>query len=572
MNSRDLAGVVAMQVNVANPPAGALNLLRTLIGSLLLAALLSSGCTSLQDYIHNGFKVGPQYGRPPAPVAKDWIDPNVVRREPSELTQWWTVFKDSTGRPDPILNALICTAYRQNLTLRQAAFRVLEARAQLAIATGNLFPQTQQMTGDYSRTGLSNEIANSQFQSGGGATRRRWFGQWDYGFNLGWEIDLWGRLRRAIEADAAFLDASVEDYDDVLVSLLADVATNYVQLRTFQERIKYAQANVRLQRRTLELVEGRAKEGLTDEIDMYQAQATLRATEALIPELDISLRQTCNQLCILLGMSPEYLQARLGQAEVPRTPEEVAAGIPADLLRRRPDVRRAERQAAAQCALIGVAEAEFYPHIAINSTFGWSAEHLNDLFRERALNGKFGPSFQWNILNYGRILSNVRFQDARFQESVAAYQNLVLSAGRDVENGLVTFLRAREREQLQAMSVRGQRTAVRQAEARYNGGVENLTRVTLLQQTLVQEEDTLAQAQGEIAIGLIQVYRALGGGWQIRLTGCDAALPPPPEMPAIPEETLPAPRPVSSKSVSPVVEDSPAESSPALVKVKVRVQ
>jgi outer membrane protein TolC len=596
-----------MEVNAANHHSGARKVVRFSIGSFLLVALLSCGCTSVRDYIHNKFKVGPEYGRPPAPVANDWIDPNVVRREPGELAQWWTVFKDSTGRPDPILNSLICTAYRQNLTLRQAAFRVLEARAQLGIAAGNLFPQTQSMTGDYTRTGLSNEIANSQFQSGGGATRRRWFGQWDYGFNLSWEIDLWGRLRRIIESDAATLDASVEDYDDVLVTLLGDVATNYVQFRTLQERIRYARANVVLQQESLRFVEGRFDVGKagTTKGDVSQARSTLEQTKAVLPELEIGLRQTVNQLCILLGLPPEELFARfeaasppvvaitrvlmashLGAAPlveaaswvalpepgIPTAPEKVVAGIPADLLRRRPDVRRAERQAAAQCAQIGVAEGEFYPHFAINGTFGWSAEHINNLFREQGFVGKFGPSFQWNILNYGRILSNVRLQDARFQELVTAYQNTVLNAGRDVENGLVTFLLAREREQLQKRSVAYELEAERTARDQYDFGNTEYTRVTLLQQNLVQLQDTLAQAQGEIALGLIQVYRALGGGWQIRLNGCDAALPPPPQMPAIPDETLPTPRPISSGTASPGTADPPAESSPALVKVKIRVK
>jgi NodT family efflux transporter outer membrane factor (OMF) lipoprotein len=415
---------------------------------------------------------------------------------------------------DPRLESLICFAYQQNLSLRVAGCRVLEARAQMAIDTGNLFPQTQTMTGSYTSNALSRETANP-LASGA----KRFFGQWNYGFNLSWELDFWGRLRRAIESDAANLDASVENYDDVLVTLLGDVATNYATYRTTEQRISYAKENVALQRKTLQIVEGQRRVGIVGELDVDQARSTLEQTEAGIPELEIALRQAVNQLCILLGIPPQDLQPRLGEGSIPKAPPDVAVGIPADLLRRRPDVRRAERQAAAQAAQIGIAQAQFYPFISINGTLGYSAQNLSSLVQEQAFTGSVGPSFTWNILNYGRLVNNVRLQDARFQELVIAYRNTVLSADQDVENGLVTFLRAQQRVKAQAASVADAKKAVDIVLAQYQAGTSDLTRVTLLQQNLVPLEDTLAQAQGEIATGLIQVYRALGGGWQIRLGG-----------------------------------------------------
>ncbi len=198
----------------------------------------------------------------------------------------------------------------------------------------------------------------------------------------------------------------------------------------------------------------------------------------------------------------------------------MAVGIPADLLRRRPDVRRAERQAAAQSAQIGIAEADFYPHISILGNIGYSAAEFKNLFTANAVTGSIGPSFQWNVLNYGRILNNVRLQDATFNELVVAYQNSVLNANREVEDGLVTFLRGQERTQFQKESVDFAEKAVKTVMAQYDAGVVDFTRVTQIQQNLVLQQDTLAQAQGEIALGLITVYRALGGGWQLRLTGC----------------------------------------------------
>ena len=262
-------------------------------------------------------------------------------------------------------------------------------------------------------------------------------------------------------------------------------------------------------------------------------------------ELEIGRRLASNQLCILLGIPLEELQQRLGPAPIPTAPLDVAVGIPADLLRRRPDVRRAERQAAAQCAQIGVAESDFYPaHRHQRHLRLLRRERSTSSVRESAFLGSIGPAFNWNILNYGRILNNVRLQDAKFQELVATYQNTVLAAGQDVENGLVTFLRAQERVKYQQASVDDAMTAVKITLEKYEAGTTDLTRVTLLQQTLVQQQDVLAQAQGEIALGLIQVYRALGGGWQIRMTGCQAGpLPPPTARPleAAPE-LLPAPK------------------------------
>jgi len=494
-------------------------------------ALLACGCTSVSEYIHNGFKVGPNYCPPSAPVAKDWIDAADIRKRSDDLSRWWAVFND------PVLDSLICDAYRQNLSLRAAGFRVLEARAQMLIDVGNIFPQTQTMTGDYTRSVISKELANSA------AISHRWVSQWDYGFNLSWELDFWGRFRRAVEGDQASLDASVESYDDVLVTLLGDVATNYTQYRTTAQRIKYAQENVALQRKTLEIAEGELQAGVVGEVDVDQARSTLEQTQAGIPELQIAQRQYANALCTLLGIPPEDLEARLGSRAIPTALPEVAIGIPADLLLRRPDIRRAERQAAAQSAQIGIAQAEFYPHVSIDGTIGVAAQRFADLFREGALTGNVGPTFTWNILNYGRIRNNVRLQDGKFQELVATYQNTVLSANQEVENGLVQFLRAQQRAKFQAASVADAGKAVTITVAQYAAGTTDLTRVTLLQQNLVTLEDTLAQAQGEIALGLIQVYRALGGGWQIRLPDCQPGVLPP-STPAAAAEVLPTPAPV----------------------------
>jgi NodT family efflux transporter outer membrane factor (OMF) lipoprotein len=508
---------------------------RSVIGfaGCVIVALSLSGCTPISEYIHNGFKVGPSYERPPAPVASDWIDAqdNRLRRGPDDLSQWWKVFHD------PVLDNLICSAYQQNLTLKQAGFRVLEARAQLGITVGNIFPQFQNMTGSYEREAVSNETSN---RTASGSIKR-FFGQWNYGFNLAWELDFWGRFRRAIESDNANLDASVEGYDDVLVTLLSDVATAYVQMRTFEKRIAYACKNVAIQKMTYDIAN--SKKGVfATGLDVDQALSTLKQTEAGIPELEISLRQTTDQLCILLGIPAEELRTRLGKGDIPTAPPDVVVGIPADLLRRRPDVRQAERLAAAQCALIGVAESDFYPHISIEGSINYQAEHFKNLFTSQALSGNVAPGFQWDILNYGRFLNNVRLQDAKFQELVAAYQQAVLVANQETEDGLVAFLKAQERTRLQKESVDAGDRAVKAIQDLWEGGLlTDYTRVAQLETTQVVLEDVLAQAEGEIALGLIQVYKALGGGWQIRFTNCGeppivpqpAAGPLPPQGPPV---------------------------------------
>src|SRR5271167_2941745 len=357
--------------------------------------------------IRNGFKVGPDYGRPPAPVAAEWIQTNDPSVQNYHLQDWWQVFGD------PTLDTLIVTAYEQNPTLRIAGTRVLEARAGQAIAVGNIFPQTQQATGSYARVNLNSNmpLVGPLLKALPPADRSLAFSNWLDGFNLSWELDLWGRLRRSIESNNALLDASVEDYDAALVTLLADVATNYVQYRIAQQRIKIARDNVRIQQGVLALAEEKFRVGTTTKLDVEQARTVLQQTRSTIPSLQIALGQANDTLCTLIGMPPRDLEPELGpgpalgQNPMPNTPSWVAVGIPADLLRRRPDVRSAERQVAAQSAQIGVAEADLYPTLFINGTIGWDAENFSQAFSNKSVLGLLLPGFRWNILNYGRIVN-----------------------------------------------------------------------------------------------------------------------------------------------------------------------
>lgn len=479
--------------------------------SLIAMAVNVSGCCyvpggSCRDWWRNGFKVGPNYCQPAAPVASQWIDytdPR-VKSDEQQLGAWWTVFDD------PTLNGLIETAYRQNLTLRAAGTRILEARALRGIAAGNLLPQSQSAFTDYTRVKLSQNVANPPVEA--------WFSNWDAGVGASWELDFWGRFRRAVEAADAELDASVENYDDVLVVLLSEVAANYVQYRTFQQRLVYAKANVEIQRNSVKLATDMFEGGATTERDTHQAQQLLSQTEALIPALEIGKRQAANRLCTLLGMPPTDMDAMLGEGVgVPTTPEDVIVGVPADLLRRRPDVRRAERQVAAQSARIGVAVSDLYPHISLIGTIGVEAEHAGDLFRTGSMIGSVGPGINWEILNYGRLVNNVRVQDARFQTLAYEYQEQVLTAGREVEDAMVAFLRTQEQTEHLATSVAAADRTVEITKEQYRQGAVDFTPVFLFEGILTEQQDLFAASQGDVALSLIAVYRALGGGWQIRL-------------------------------------------------------
>jgi NodT family efflux transporter outer membrane factor (OMF) lipoprotein len=468
---------------------------------LALSLLMLGGCTGVSEYFRNDCKVGPNYTPACAPVARNWIDANDqrVRTTSDDLAGWWTVFGD------PLLNDIILRAYNQNLTLREAGYRIMAARAQLGIANGQFFPQTQTANGSYKRFGVDNNF----------------FDQWAFSFNLAWELDFWGRFRRAIEGAEASLDASIFDYDDVAVTLLSDTANSYVTIRTTQERIRLLDVIIDVQEKVLEVIEGRLQAGAAIELDRAQAQSNLEQSRSQRHQFLIDQRIAENQLCILLGMPAVDLTNLLAcgpKRDIPVAPTYVVVGIPAELLRRRPDVRRAERLAAAQAEQIGIAETDWYPAISITGQLGWQAQRLSDLFRPQSLNSNVGPSFQWNLLNYGRILNNVRLQDAQFRQLVTAYQNTVLQADLEVENGIVTFVQAQQRADDLRKSVDEAWIALEVIVAQYQAGRAGIdfNRYATIQQTLTLQQDQWAQARGQISLGLIQVYRGLGGGWQIK--------------------------------------------------------
>jgi outer membrane protein TolC len=451
---------------------------------LLIA--LGSGCTSFREYVSNGFKVGPNYQKPPAPVADHWIDSKSkgVNTVAADLERWWTVFND------PKLNSLIEQAYNQNLDLRTAGTRILAARAQRNIAAGNLFPQLQEAIASYSHNAISGAVANAAKTE-----FTRFFDNNAIGLNLAWEIDFWGRFRRGVEAADAELDASIENYDDALVLLISEVASNYIQLRVFQQRLKYVADNIDIQSKLTKQAEERLKGGVGQKIDQAQMRSNLTDTLALKEQLEIGLRLANNRLCVLLGIPVRDLSA---------------------LFRRLPPFPHAERQVAAQSARIGIATSNLYPHLSLLGTIGYEAENFGDLFKSKSFAGSIGPSMHWDILNYGRLVNGIRVEDAHFQTTVLDYQNAVLRAGREVEDGLVLFLRSQTQARQLTVSANEAKIAADEAVTLSKDVKFDLNRAFVTSNFLVQQQDKLAVATGDIAQGLIQVYKALGGGWEIR--------------------------------------------------------
>ncbi len=473
---------------------------------LLCVASAITGCT-----------VGPDFVRPEATLNEDWSekdDPRVMAQA-EVAKEWWRVFND------PILDELIQSAYRQNLPLQIAGLRILEARARLAGAIGQQFPQQQVGFGSATKVGLSENAPNGAFGD-------RDF--WDYqlGFDAVWELDFWGRFRRDVEAARADVLASAADYDNALVSLTAEVARTYTVIRTDEALIQITVENIKVQEDGLEIARSRFRNGITTELDVTQALTLLESTRASLPGLEIRLQQAENALSTLLGQPTGAVRSLLnGPKAIPAAPAEAAISVPAELLRRRPDIRSAELYAAAQSARIGVAKADLYPSFSLFGEIGFQTSsqggtlsnnaNLGNIFDGDSFYYSIGPGFQWPLFNYGRIESNVRVQDARLQELLINYQDTVLRAAQEVEDALIGFLKEQETRAFEQNSVDAAQRSVEIALAQYREGAVDYQRVLDTQRALLQEQSNLAQTISSIATNFIALYKALGGGWELRL-------------------------------------------------------
>ena len=452
--------------------------------------------------------VGPDFVRPDVPLNPDWLDAELEAfdSDAADLTEWWKTLED------PVLDNLIETAYRQNNALKIAGLRVLESQARLGIATGNRYPQVQVLAGDASAIGTSDSGSGSN-------TRDQSLNQFNLGATLSWEMDFWGRFRRGIEAADAGLLASIADYDDVLVLLTAQVADIYAIIRATEEQLKLARESVAIQQRSYDIVQVLYRNGDSSELDALQAQTLLLSTQTVVPDLEATIVQSKNALGVLLGMAPGEVNALLAEGALPSVPESIAVGLPANLLRQRPDVRKAELQALAQNALVGVAEANLYPSFSLNGTLGFSSTDfddnvLDDLFGGDSVSYVAGVSFIWPFFNYDRIRNNIRVEDARLQQALIAYQETVIQAAGETENALTSHATALKQDRILREGVEAARRSADLSMVRYQEGFADYQRVLNAQQSLFGQQQRYAANRGEIVRSLIAIYRSLGGGWQ----------------------------------------------------------
>lgn len=441
--------------------------------------------------------VGPDYDAPQTRMPDAFGDTS-GRGAPAAA--WWTTFKD------PVLDALVQRAVRSNPDLMAAQARVREARARRTAAGAEQYPQVD-VNGDASRIRTSDNIGDVP---GGTASL------FQAGFDAVWELDVFGGVRRGVEAADAELQATVEERRDVLVTLLAEVAFDYTQMRGAQLRASIARANLTAQRQTLDLTKARLAAGVATELDVARAQAQVESTAADVPVYESSARRFMHAIAVLLGEEPRALVAELSKvAPFPALPTEVPVGLPADLLMRRPDVRRAERVLAASTARIGEAKADLYPRFSLSAAFGYASAHGGDLADAASRFGSVGGAVNWPVLDFGRVRSGVDAANAREEQALAAYEFAVLRSLREVEDALVGLSAERERRVSLDAAVKSSRRAVELANQLWTAGRTDFLGVLDAERDLYAAEDALVESDRRAAAELVSLYKALGGGWEL---------------------------------------------------------
>jgi len=444
--------------------------------------------------------VGPDYKRPKVQVPEGYRevpDPALIR-EKGDITTWWKVFND------PLLVELIEEASRENLDLKTAVSRVKEARAQVGVQKGELYPVVDaKAQGERART-------SENLGGLGGITEN----QYSVGIDASWEVDLFGRIRRSVEAAEADLQASEEDRADVMISLYAEIATTYLTLRSLQAQINTALKNIDSQKEVLTLTQKRFKYGLATDLDVAQAERILAGSESTVPPLRIELVKAINSIGILLGRPPGALHDRLSQMKpIPVPPKSIAVGVPADLLRQRPDIRQAERRLAAQTARIGVATADLYPSFSLSGFLELQSISTGNLLDESSLAYSLGPTLRWNLFNRNRIRSQIQVEDARTEQALLSYEQAILNALNEIENAMTKLLEQRVQYEAQKRSATAARRTVMLATRLYKDGLVDFQNVLDAQRSLLDLELQVAEAEGEAATNVVALYKALGGGW-----------------------------------------------------------
>ena len=445
--------------------------------------------------------VGPDYeGAPELEVPENWdnqLNNEFIEASVSQ-TQWWTLFND------PVLNDLISRAAVDNLDAKISLARVEVARANLGIAEGAKLPALDGL-GDVSEKSKSKSVSGDKdtdiYSS--------------IGLDISWEIDIFGYLRRSIEAADAQLDRSVERYRDVMVILYAEIANNYVALRTAQERLQYALENVKSQKDTLRIVNARYEAELVSEVDLLQSEQNLAAAQSNIPLFHARINELSNSLAILLGKNPGTLNSELKQSYgIPHVPEKTVVQVPREILRQRPDIREAERLLAQETAEVGIAAAEEYPRFNLNGTFGYDSKEFDNQFSSDSRYWSFGPNFRWNIFDGGATQAAIEVQDAQVEEARVNYEKRVLRAFEEVENAIKSYKEEKQRNASLNVSVSAAKKVNKITLARYTSGLIDFQEVQDAERVIFFQEDDLAKSNGNLVQFIIQLYKAMGGGWE----------------------------------------------------------
>lgn len=459
---------------------------------MLSIALVLSGCAA----------VGPDYTPPSISVPDAWTSrPEIVETNAAaDLSRWWLTLKDDE------LTALISRALQKNLSVRGAIARIREARVRRGISESRFFPQVN--------ASANLQHSRNSVNAGLGGERDLYMA----GLDAGWELDIFGGTRRAVEAAQANLEATHENLRNVYASLAAEVALSYLDLRTQQTRLAIAEQNLAVQQETLNLVKSRFDAGLVTELDVNQAVYNLKDTQAQIFLLKNGITQAQHSIAVLLGLPPAALKAELdAPGPVPVASLTLAMGVPADVLRNRPDVRQAERQLAAQTAQIGVATADLYPKFTLTGSIGLEAFHLDKFFQYDSRTFGIGPGVQWNVFDAGSIRRNIEVQTALQEQALVQYETTVLNALKEVEDALSAF--AEEYQRLNALREGEQAAgnAVNIATAQYKAGIVDFQAVLETQRSLLSLQDQATQSEANVTGNLVRLYKALGGGWQIEV-------------------------------------------------------
>ena len=445
-----------------------------------------------------GCEVGPNYRAPQMRLPSHWqvaptTQASLVVQQPIHIEQWWTSFHD------PVLNSLISQAEAANLDLQAATQRIRQARATAAFVRGGLFPSVN-ATASYAHQGIGPSQTNDLWQAGLDAT---------------WELDIFGGTRRAVESANASLQASIEDRRDVLITLLGEVATDYIQLRGYQQEIVISQENLQVQIHSVDVTRNKEKLGTGTELDVVQAKSIVDSTEADLESLQANAQQMIYALSFLLGLPPAALNKQLTPpGPIPAPPAIVEVGLPSELLRRRPDIRRTERQVAAATAQIGVATAQLFPRFFLTGDFNLQASNLPQLANWNSRSWSIGPGMNWPIFEGGQIRANIEIQNALQAQALIAYKTTVLSALQEVQNAMVSYAHEQNRRAALAEAVTTNQRAVVLSTRRYNQGLTDFLSVLDAERSLFASQDALVRSNQNVATDAVALYKALGGGWE----------------------------------------------------------